>query len=185
MEYVLMHHGIKGQKWGVRRYQNKDGSLTPAGKKRLAKNEAYRDKLANKAQVKYERALESAKNARQNVKDLRKNGVNSQVYKDWKEQQDREREWKYENDERNRVTGEDGRTYVRKYSTSRTKFADDFFDSMFAKTKVQDLIDENNKAAYEYRKVAKQWTETNQKLMNMEVSALTKKGAIRLTYYGF
>lgn len=31
---VLYHHGIKGMKWGVRRYQNKDGSLTPAGKKR-------------------------------------------------------------------------------------------------------------------------------------------------------
>lgn len=31
----LIHHGIKGQKWGVRRYQNKDGSLTRAGKKRL------------------------------------------------------------------------------------------------------------------------------------------------------
>ena len=31
----LIHHGIKGQKWGVRRYQNKDGSLTKKGKKRL------------------------------------------------------------------------------------------------------------------------------------------------------
>lgn len=30
----LYHWGIKGQKWGVRRFQNKDGSLTPAGKKR-------------------------------------------------------------------------------------------------------------------------------------------------------
>ncbi len=30
----LYHHGVKGQKWGVRRYQNKDGSLTPEGKKR-------------------------------------------------------------------------------------------------------------------------------------------------------
>lgn len=28
----LYHHGVKGMKWGVRRYQNKDGSLTPAGK---------------------------------------------------------------------------------------------------------------------------------------------------------
>lgn len=33
----LYHHGIKGQKWGVRRYQNPDGSLTAAGKKRVSK----------------------------------------------------------------------------------------------------------------------------------------------------
>lgn len=31
---VLVHHGIKGMRWGVRRYQNKDGSLTSAGKER-------------------------------------------------------------------------------------------------------------------------------------------------------
>lgn len=34
MENELYHHGIKGMKWGVRRYQNSDGSLTAAGKKR-------------------------------------------------------------------------------------------------------------------------------------------------------
>ena len=32
---VLEHHGILGQKWGVRRYQNYDGTLTAAGRKRL------------------------------------------------------------------------------------------------------------------------------------------------------
>lgn len=35
----LYHHGIKGMKWGVRRYQNKDGTLTAAGKKRLEKRD--------------------------------------------------------------------------------------------------------------------------------------------------
>ena len=33
-ESSLQHYGIKGMKWGVRRYQNKDGTLTDAGKKR-------------------------------------------------------------------------------------------------------------------------------------------------------
>lgn len=35
-EEVLAHHGVKGMKWGVRRYQNPDGSLTAAGEKRYA-----------------------------------------------------------------------------------------------------------------------------------------------------
>lgn len=37
--YELYHHGILGQKWGVRRYQNKDGSLTAAGRKHVGVGE--------------------------------------------------------------------------------------------------------------------------------------------------
>lgn len=35
-ELELQHHGIKGQKWGIRRFQNADGSLTAAGKQRVS-----------------------------------------------------------------------------------------------------------------------------------------------------
>ena len=44
MENELYHHGIKGMKWGVRRYQNKDGTLTAAGKKQKKKTLSADDK---------------------------------------------------------------------------------------------------------------------------------------------
>jgi hypothetical protein len=42
----LKHYGILGMKWGIRRYRNKDGSLTPAGKKRYDRD--IQDNLSKK-----------------------------------------------------------------------------------------------------------------------------------------
>ena len=55
----LMHYGIKGQKWGLRRYQNKDGTLTPAGKKRYA-DDSGADQVPRRYQRRYERRLRNA-----------------------------------------------------------------------------------------------------------------------------
>ena len=60
----LMHWGIKGMKWGVRRYQNKDGSLTKAGRKRYAKLEAEMEKLGGK------KAEDDAQNKPKKPKDM-------------------------------------------------------------------------------------------------------------------
>lgn len=47
-ETYLAHHGIKGQKWGVRRYQNADGSLTTEGRKRKGLGEPRKSLFSKK-----------------------------------------------------------------------------------------------------------------------------------------
>lgn len=49
----LMHHGILGQKWGVRRYQNPDGSLTYEGRKRYLKEGSEEKSQLDKAAANY------------------------------------------------------------------------------------------------------------------------------------
>lgn len=65
-ELYLAHHGILGMKWGLRRYQNNDGSLTPAGKNRYAGPSNPRHKPSNAKKLAKQRAanLEKARKAR-------------------------------------------------------------------------------------------------------------------------
>lgn len=54
MEHTyLAHHGIKGQQWGVRRWQNEDGTLTDAGRKRYNVDEKYEGRIIDRKQKIY------------------------------------------------------------------------------------------------------------------------------------
>ena len=69
----LYHHGVKGQRWGFRRYQNKDGSLTPAGRRRINKLKEEYAKLTGKRLVKQPTkavAKTSGDNKKKDVKDM-------------------------------------------------------------------------------------------------------------------
>lgn len=63
----LQHHGIEGQQWGVRRFQNEDGTLTPEGRERYLKKYSEAEKDA-------ERRVNQAKGQ---LEDLKKNGWNA------------------------------------------------------------------------------------------------------------
>lgn len=102
MHSELYHHGIKGQKWGVRRYQNDDGSLTEAGKRRyrvydnldsaaskMGARRRYRDveiaarKAAKEKTIsKGKRNFANKKERKQYINDTTEGYINKQ-YNDW------------------------------------------------------------------------------------------------------
>lgn len=77
-EEYLAHHGTKGQRWGVRRFQNSDGSLTAAGKLRYSVGDGGRSiskKVDPKsaAKLKKQQIKEDAKLERLKIKEAAKN----------------------------------------------------------------------------------------------------------------
>ena len=83
MENELVHWGIKGMRWGVRRYQNKDGTLTPAGRKRY-ENELSKLKEQErviKNQKKTQAKFNELDKKRKQLDDLKKGKVSSTTKK--------------------------------------------------------------------------------------------------------
>ena len=83
----LTHWGIKGMKWGVRRYQNKDGSLTPAGKKRRAKLEGELEKLGGGKKTESEDAPKKKSVSEMSNKELQEYTTRMQLEKNYHDAQ--------------------------------------------------------------------------------------------------
>lgn len=84
MSEYIKHHGIKGQKWGIRRFQNKDGSLTDAGRKRYSIDDYNNalNKVNNAGRVvdEVKRRVNSNPNDPDMERRIRKNATNMSDY---------------------------------------------------------------------------------------------------------
>lgn len=78
----LYHHGIKGQRWGVRRFQNDDGSLTAAGQKRYNKITKKYDRMSERHRnlLNYNKKLSS--DLKRDIDALKRDKFDSKQFKE-------------------------------------------------------------------------------------------------------
>lgn len=120
----LYHHGIKGQKWGVRRYQRPDGTLTEAGEKR------YHKRLVEKAVIiggQADLANARAKNAKKKYERISKKATVNPTDKTLRKEKERKRVYEAlqkEADSWNKLTEKSIKEARANANAVRKKYAD-------------------------------------------------------------
>lgn len=139
MEYELYHHGVTGMKWGIRRYQNKDGSLTTAGKRRYGTKANF--EKVQRAKKAAEKASSPAAKARAKANARTEEEVQKYLEKAGKKKVDTNEAKKPEVEEKvNKVLGktEEPKKTIAKSKKSETEAP--------KKKSVKDMTDEELKA---------------------------------------
>lgn len=163
-EDYLEHHGIKGMRWGVRRYRNADGSLTEAGKKRKAKVVSYKEKIVDKTQRRSENFRSKANSAKEDLNDLKKHGTSSLVYKNWQAEKE------IEDLKKDKIEGTDNASWN---SLGR---------AILSKYELKELVDIKKSDYERYSKAADSWMNIHDEVMNYKVGDLTTKHDVRKAY---
>ena len=152
-EDYLMHHGVKGMKWGVRHDE-----------KRLLRNQRYRDKLLKRSQSEIDKNTKKAKAYRNTYNDLSKKGVESNT---WQKVVDKRVQ-------KSAIKGGSFKDIISKsYSSEMKRYSERDMEHYKVDIKFK---------AEKHEKAAQNWMKTNSDLMNMKVTSSTSKSDIRKSY---
>lgn len=142
-ESYLMHHGVKGQKWGVRRYQNYDGTLTAQGKQKLGyRSTSISGYVARKQSekvnksfqtwkveaAKRDNAIAAGKKATEALLAYERDRTNKDLKSDYKQKEKEYKKALRSNTtyRKGQVKGEVGHDRARKYLTEAKRAEKDF-----------------------------------------------------------
>lgn len=176
MEYELYHHGVKGMKWGVRRYQNADGSYTNAGRTRYsrkeAKQEARRQKYLAKTQRGISRNEKRIGSEKRLLNDLKKQGTNHQLVNERAKYNAREKSEDFF-DTAEEFLGEGSfSSRTRNIGAASTYFTS---SEQLKKEAYSELVSESNNRIKSYTKKSERWMAANEAVMNMPANSSNKQ----------